>query len=123
MDVDKFAEEAFRNEPRIRYVGILDNELHVLVSRMRAGIQNLTADGLDHNWLQVAPNILIDVAEKLSPALGRVESVTMRYEKVLVVIFRLEGFTVVLSFEPTVVRPFMSALGELMQTLAPRYLT
>ena len=122
MDVEKFADEVFRNDPRIRYIGIVDSGLHVLLSRMREGAARLTSEAADHNYLQVAPNILIDVAEKLSPALGAVESVTIRYEKLFMVYFRLEGLTIVLSFEPTIVRPFMTALSNSMQDLASRYL-
>jgi len=122
MNVEGFAEAVFENDPRVRYVGVVDNELHVLVSRMRKRVESLTSDESDRHWLQVAPNILIDVAEKLSPRLGAIESVTIRYEKVFMVVFRLANLTVALSFEPTIVRPFMSALSELMQTLSSRYL-
>lgn len=62
MDVDKFAEEVLKSDPRIRYVGIVDNGLHVLVSKMREGIQSLTSDDDDRNYMQIAPNILIDLA-------------------------------------------------------------
>jgi len=122
LDVEKFANEVFKSDPRIRYIGIVDSGLHVLLSKMREGAPRLTSDTADHNYLQVAPNILIEVAEKLSPALGAVESVTIRYEKLFMVYFRLEGLTIVLSFEPTIVRPFMTALSNSMQELASRYL-
>jgi hypothetical protein len=118
----KFADELLKSDARIRYVGIVDYRLHVAVSKMRQGVQSLTGDEADHNYLQTAPNILIDVAEKLIPALGLVESVTIRYEKLFMVFFRLESFTIVLTFEPTIVRPFMSALSESIRTLASRYL-
>ena len=122
MDVEKFAEAVFKSDARIRFVGIVDNGLHVLVSKTREGVQSLTSDAGDHNYLQIAPNILIETAEKLSPSLGLVESVTIRYEKLFMVFFRLENLTIVLSFEPTIVRPFMSALSDSMQALASRYL-
>jgi len=122
LDVEKFADEIFRNEPKIRYVGIIDNTLHVLVSRMREGVQSLTSDDDDRHWLQLVPNILIDCAEKLSPTLGLVESVTIRYEKLFLVFFRLENLTIAISFEPTIVRPFMSALSGLMVKLGSQYL-
>jgi len=122
LDVDKFAEEVFKSDARIRYVGIVDNGLHVLVSKMREGLQSLTSDASDRDYMQIAPNILIMTAEKLSPALGLVESVTIRYEKLFMVFFRLEDFTVILTFEPTIVRPFMSALSNSMRALAARYL-
>ena len=122
MDVERFVEEVFRNEPKVRYVGVLDNRLNVLISRMRGGVQNLTSDEEDRHWLVLVPNILIECAEKLSTPLGLVESVTIRYEKLLLVFFRLEELTIVLSFEPTIIRPFMTALSESMRKLGSRYL-
>jgi len=120
--VAKFADEVLKSDPRIRYVGVVDYRLHVSVSKMRKDVRSLTSDEADRGYLQTAPNILIDVAEKLIPVLGLVESVTIRYEKLFMVLFRLESFTIVLTFEPTIVRPFMSALSESIQTLASRYL-
>ena len=122
FDVDRFVEEVFKSDSRIRYVGVVDNRLDVHVSRMREGVQTLTSDDSDRHYMQVAPNILIDVAEKLSPRLGQIESVTIRYEKLFMVYFRLENHTIVLSFEPTIVRPFMSALSESMRKLGSLYL-
>lgn len=122
MDVERFAEEVFRTEPRVRFVGVLDNSLRVLVSRMREGVQSLTSDEDDRRWLVLVPNILIDCAEKLSPALGLVESVTIRYQNLFLVFFRLENLTIVLSFEPTIIRPFMTALSETMRKIGTLYL-
>jgi len=122
LDVEKFADEVLKSDSRIRYVGIIDNQLNVLVSRMREGVQSLTSDEADRHYMQIAPNILIDVAEKLIPVTGRVESVTIRYEKLFMVYFRLVNFTIVLSFEPTIVRPFMSALSDSMRRLGELYL-
>ena len=118
----KFADEVLKSDPRIRYVGIVDYKLNVSFSKMRKDVPSLTSDEADRNYMQTAPNVLIDVAENLIPALGLIESITIRYEKLFVVLFRLGSFTVVLTFEPTIVRPFMSALSESIQTLASRYL-
>ena len=122
LDVKRFADEVLKGDSRIRYVAVVDDEPRVLVSKMREGLQSLTSDAADRNYMQLAPSILIGIAEKLIPALGRVESVTIRYEKLFMVVFRLESLTIVLTFEPTIVRPFMSALSASMQSLASRYL-
>jgi len=122
LDVERFADEVLKGDSRIRYVAVVDDEPHVLVSKMREGLQSLTSDAADRNYMQLAPSVLIGIAEKLIPALGRVESVTIRYEKLFMVVFRLESLTIVLTFEPTIVRPFMSALSASMQSLALSYL-
>ncbi len=123
MDTDKFVEEVFKKDGRIRYVGIVDREFHVLVSKMREGVQSLTPDESDRNFVQLMPSIILDSVEKLSPFLGVVESVTIRYAKVFLVLFTKGSYVIVLSFNPDIQRPFMSALTEWMQSLASMYLS
>jgi hypothetical protein len=122
VDLDKFTEEVFKRDPRIRYVGIVDREYHVLVSRMREGVQSLTSTESDRNFIQLMPPIIIDAVEKLSHLLGLVESVTVRYEKVFLVFFTQGNYVLVLSFNPDVQRPFMSALTEWVKSLSSQYL-
>lgn len=123
MDADKFVEEVFKKDGRIRYVGIVDRQFHVLASKMREGVQSLTSDQSDRNFVQLMPSIILDSVEKLSPLLGVVESVTIRYTKVFLAFFTKGSYVIVLSFDPDIQRPFMSALTEWMRSLASLYLT
>lgn len=122
MDVDKFAEEAFRRDNRIRYVGIVDNEHHVLFSKMREGIESVFTSEDRHNYVQVMPLIVVDAAEKLQRVLGNLESVTVRYEKLLFAFFRVKKVIVLLSYDPDVTTPFISASSDLIQMLGTMYL-
>lgn len=123
MDADKFVEEVVKKDGRIRYVGIVDRQFHVLASKMREGVQSLTSDQSDRNFVQLMPSIILDSVEKLSPLLGVVESVTIRYTKVFLAFFTKGSYVIVLSFDPDIQRPFMSALTEWMRSLASLYLT
>jgi hypothetical protein len=122
LDAKKFAEEALKKDSRIRYVAIVDRQFNVLVSQMREGIASLTPAGSDRNFVQLMPPIILDAVEKLAPLLGPVESVTVRYEKVLLVFFSKGNYVLVLSFNPEVSRPFMSSLTDFIQSLASQYL-
>ena len=122
MDAKKFAEEALKKDSRIRYVAIVDKQFNVLVSQMREGIASLTPADSDRNFVQLMPPIILDAVEKLAPLLGTVESVTVRYEKALLVFFSKGNYVLVLSFNPDVSRPFMSALTDFIQSLASQYL-
>jgi len=113
----------FKKDDRIRYVGIVDRQFHVLASKMRGGVQSLTPDESDRNFVQLMPSIILDSVEKLSPMLGVVESVTIRYSKVFLVLFTKGSYVIILSFNPDIQRPFMSALTGWMQSLASLYLT
>lgn len=123
MNGETFADEAFKKDSRVRYVGIVDRQFHVLVSKMRSGVASVTPDDTDRNFVQIIPPIILDAVEKFSPLLGVVESVTVRYEKLFLVFFAKGEYVIVLSFNPDVQRPFMSALTEWVQSLASRLLT
>ena len=121
-DPERFVEEAFKKDSRIRYVGIVNETFHIVKSRMREGVQSITTEEEERNFVQLMPPIIIDAVEKLQPILGKLDNVTVRYGKVLLVFFRVDENTVIFSFNPDVSTPFMSALSETMRTLTP-YLT
>ncbi len=123
MNVEKFAEEAFRKDNRIRYVGIVDNEFHILFSKMREAVQSLTTEEQERNFVQLMPPIIVDAVEKMQPLLGKFDTVTVRYEKVLLVFFRMNSLVVTLSFDPNVTTPFISSLSESIRKLESLYLT
>ncbi len=122
MDVEKFAAEAFRRDKGIRYVGIVDNQFHILLSKIREGVVSVAPSEDERNFIQVMPPIIVDAAEKLQPILGKLESVTMRYEKLLLVFFRVRRVVVALTYAPDVTTPFISASSELMRMLGTTYL-
>ena len=119
MDVKKFAQETFKIDPKIRYVGIVDNEFHVLLSEMREGVPSVTTDEQERNFVQIMPPIIVDAVEKMQPILGKLDRVTVRYEKVTLMFFRLEEFVVVLSFEPKSNATFSASISESMRKIAP----
>jgi hypothetical protein len=123
LNADTFAEEAFKKDSRIRYVGIVDRQYHVLVSKMRPGVASVTPADRDRDFVQIIPPIIVDAVEKFSPLLGVVESVTVRYEKLFLVFFAKGNCVIVLSFNPDIQRPFMSALTGWIQSLASQLLT
>jgi len=122
LDVKKFAQEAFRRDERIRYVGIVDSQYHVLLSVMREGVASVSDEEDDRRFIQIMPPILVDAAEKLQVLLGALESVTIRYEKVLIVFFRIKNLIIILSYDPKVTTPFVSAVSDLIRMLGTTYL-
>ena len=121
--MQKFAEEAFKRDSRIRYVGVIDEGFHILYSKMREGIQSITTEEQERNFVQLMPPIIVDAVEKLQALFGKIDNVTVRYEKILLVFFRVSNLTVVLSFNPDVSTPFMSSLSESMRTISKLHLT
>jgi len=122
LDPEKFVEEAFKRDSRIRYVGIVDSQFHIVMSKMREGVQSVTTEEEERNFVQIMPPIIVDAVEKLQPLLGKLDNVTVRYEKVLLVFFHIQNFTVVFSFNPDVSTPFISSLSETMRTISSHLL-
>ena len=118
MNPEKFTQEAFMKDSRIRYVGIIDNQFHIISSKMREGVQSVTTEEQERNFVQLMPPIIMDAVEKLQPLLGKVDNVTVRYAKVLLVFFRVQNLTVILSFNPDVSTPFISLLSETMRRIS-----
>lgn len=123
MDVDKFAQEAFKRDSDIRYVGIVDIEHGLLLSKMREGVQSILAsEEDDRNFVQMMGFIIVRTAEKLQRVLGNLESMTVRYEKVLLVFSRVKNVLVVLSYNPEVTKPFTNASSDIMRMVGTTYL-
>ena len=53
MDVERFADEVFKIDVGIRYVGIVDAQYRVLVSKMRADIGSLTSARTDRDFVSI----------------------------------------------------------------------
>jgi hypothetical protein len=119
MDIKKFAQETFKLDKRIRYVGVVDNQFHILLSQMRDGVQSVTTDEQEHNFVQIMPPIIVDAVEKMEPILGELDRVTVRYEKVTLMFYRLEDLVVILSLEPKGAAPPAESFSESMRKVAP----
>ena len=120
MDAEKFADEVFKIDVGIRYVGIVDAQYRVLVSKMRAGIGSLTSAKTERDFVSIMPPIIVDAVEKLESHLGSMESVSIRYEKALLLFQRVKELVLVMSFGPEVVTPFLSRISSETRKLADK---
>ena len=112
MDIEKFIEDAFKADRRVRYVGIVDNQYHVLASKMRETVTPVSSDSTDRNFVQIMAPIIVEAIEKLQPFLGSLQAITARYEKVILVFYRMESYVVVFSFDTEAATPFMTRTIE-----------
>jgi hypothetical protein len=64
------------------------------------------------------PPIIVDAVEKMQPLLGKLDNVTVRYEKVLLVFFRVRNLMIIFSFNPDVSTPFISSLSGTVRTIS-----
>lgn len=118
MDVEKLIDEAFKIDRGIRYVGIVDSQYNILGSKMRQNVVSFSSSETERNFISIIPPILVDAVEKLEPHLGKMDGVSIRYEKALLAFYRVRDLVLVLSFGPEVVTPFLSRIGSEIRKLA-----
>ena len=87
MDVDRFVQEMFKTDPMLRYVAVVEN-FRTVGFKQRENLALNTPNGTLRNYVSIMPPILIDSVAKLTPYLGEVEFLSVRYAKVLHVYFR-----------------------------------
>lgn len=123
MNPESFVQEMFKVDPLIRYIAIVDNEYHVLVSRQREGVPSFTTDETARNFVSIIPQIIIDSVHKLSQFLGEVSGVTAHYQKALVIFHPFDKLVVVISFQPGVETPFYDRITEAVKKLSAQHLS
>jgi hypothetical protein len=99
LTIERFVEETFNNDRRIRYVGIVDEKLQVLASIMRPGVKSHTADDIDRRLISVYTPLIVETVEKMQPHLGRMQAVAVRYEKVVMLLYHSGKLIIVLGME------------------------
>ena len=99
MTIERFVQEAFNKDRRIRYVGIVDEKLQVLASIMRPGVTSHTTDDIDRRLISVYTPLIVETVEKMQTHLGRMQAVALRYEKVVILLYHSGKLIVALGLE------------------------
>jgi len=110
-------EQIFRLDDRIRYVAILNLQYDLLASKMRKGVESLTPERTDRDFMEVATPLMVDSAGKLKPFCGGMKRITVLYDKVLLTLYRTAVHLVVLSMEPSVDQALLDKIGGAVRKL------
>jgi hypothetical protein len=84
------SERIFNLHPKIRWAGLANDKGEVLFAKMRPGVQSLSPEAADISFMQLGPMLLSSVCERLAAWAGRVESVVTTYERVVLVVVKLD---------------------------------
>jgi hypothetical protein len=114
---ERAVERIFNLDPALRYVGIVDLDYHVILSKMRPGLSSLTPTEVDWDFLSMVPKSIVDSVQKLENNCGPLRIINVRYRKVMVTIYRGTRHIVMLSFEPSVETPFLSKLATNLESI------
>jgi hypothetical protein len=84
---------------------------------MREGVVSLTPSQTDRHFMTFAAPLIIDAAEKLKAFCGNTRCVTVRYDKVMLVLYRTAAHLVMLSLEPQVDQVLLDEIGDAVRKL------
>jgi hypothetical protein len=101
MEPREIADAAFSIDKNIRYVGVVGPgpNYEIKESRMREGVKPLTANEKDREFIQIIPEIILGIAEKLKDDLGNIGYSLLCFEKLTLMLFKVPPYVVVLSLE------------------------
>jgi hypothetical protein len=92
--------EIFVVNPNIRFIGVVDLNDNVLLSRMRAGTLLVNPGQTDEEMVSVYPPLIIRAIERLEPILEEAHGVVVRYRKAHLAFYRALDLLIVVSFNP-----------------------
>jgi hypothetical protein len=112
LNFSKFAESIFASDPNISWVGVVDDKYDVLGLEIRKGGTVYSPEESIRQFFSIVAPLVVDAFVRREHILGKLEGVTVKYEKRILIFGRLEGKTVILSFEPNVTLRFMNQAIE-----------
>jgi len=119
LNAQKFTQKILEIEPKVLYVAVVDSRAGtVLANEIRKGASLYYPAQYIHDFVMISPALVIGALEKLKPALGRIASVMVRYEKRVLLFSQHDDMIVVLGFEETIPTPFTNSMTELIRKVA-----
>jgi hypothetical protein len=106
------ADDLFALDNRVRYVAVLDRNHKLIESRMRSSVHSLTPETYDRKFMGSVPPLVFDTLSQLEEQCGPISHMTVQYEKVDFVFFRINNQVLVVSLEPGPVEPFLRKLRD-----------
>jgi hypothetical protein len=117
MDPRQIIDAIFSVDKNIRYVGVvgLGPGYEIKASRMREGVESLTREAKDREFIQVIPEIILGIAGKLEDDLGKIRYSLLCFQKLTLMLFKTPQYVIVLSLEAgTFARPIFERIRPLL---------
>lgn len=89
----------FLLHPKIRWVGLASEKGDVIFVKMRPGVNSLSPEEEDRSFMELNPLLILGACGRLSKWAGDVESIAIRYEKVVMFLIRNNGKILALTME------------------------
>lgn len=117
MEPEQLVDTIFSVDKNIRYVGVVGQgpDYEIKASRMRKGVKSLTREEKDREFIQVIPEIILGIANKLEDDLGRIRYSLLCFQKLTLTLFKTPQYVVVLGLEAgTFAKPIFERIKFLL---------
>lgn len=113
MDPGQIVDAIFSVDENIRYVVIVGPgpDYEIKASRMREGVKSLTREEQDREFIQIIPEIMLGMCEKLEADLGKIRYSLLCFHRLTLMLFKTPQYVVVMSSEAgTFARPIFDRI-------------
>lgn len=117
MEPRQIVETIFSVDKNIRYVGVVSSgpDYDIKASRIREGVESLTPEEKEREFIQIIPEIIVGLAEKLEDDLGKIRYSLLCFPKLTLMLFRTAEYVVILSLQAgTFARPIYERIKPLL---------
>jgi hypothetical protein len=117
MDPKQMVDTIFSVDKNIRYVGVVGPgpDFDIKASCMREGVESLTREEKDREFIQVIPELILGMTEKLEDDLGRIRYSLLCFQKLTLMLFKTPEYVIVMSLEAgTFARPVFERIKPLL---------
>jgi len=117
MEPEQIVDAIFSVDENIRYVGVVGPgpDYEIRASCMREGVKSLTPEERDREFIQVIPEIILGIANKLEDDLGKIRYSLLCFQKLTLMLFKTPEYVIVMSIEPgTFARPIFERIKPLL---------
>lgn len=101
LNFERLCQQVFALHDDIRYAGIIDDFGSLIAGGMRKGIDSITAEDNDELYL-VQTALRKSMRHRFDKSMGRARFAYVEREKISMLTFYMEKFTLLLSIEPNV---------------------
>lgn len=118
MEPNRIVDALFSLDSNIRYVGVVGPgpSYDIKASRMRSGVKSLTPEEKDREFIQIIPEIILGLAQRLEDDLGKISYSLLCFQKLTLMLFKTREHVIVLSLEAgTFAKPIFDRIMSLPQ--------
>jgi len=76
------------------------------------GIDSIAPEQVERNFISIIAPIIVDAVRKLEPSCRTTRTISIRYDKPLLIFYQTEEYVIVLSFDPEAKTPFLDKIAS-----------